>query len=86
MPTFTLPDPYDGWSKDKLKERIRELARAMTRDQLAIAMMVEYAPAVLDRLPAQYRERAKLLNAAYRDDQKDDAEAAAAGINVIQFD
>lgn len=71
MDSFTLPDPYDGWPEAALKSRLRELVRSGIRNERIIAMMTEYAPEVLERLPAAYRHRARALNAAYRDDPPD---------------
>lgn len=67
MTVFTLPDPYDGWSNRQLKKRIRELSHALIRTERIVAMMVEYAPKGLERLPEDNREKAKNLNTAYRD-------------------
>lgn len=67
MTQFTLPDPYEGWSEAKLKTRIRQLSRAVIRTERIVAVMVEYAPHGLEHLPKSDREKAKNLNAAYRD-------------------
>jgi hypothetical protein len=67
MPRFTLPDPYDGWSEAKLKTRIRQLIRAVIRTERIVAVMVEHAPQGLEHLPKSDREKAKNLNAAYRE-------------------
>jgi hypothetical protein len=67
MPTFFL-DIYKGWTRKRLKERCRELCRAVGEYEMMIAMLVEYGPEALQFLPPDMCERAIQLNAAYRDD------------------
>jgi hypothetical protein len=67
MPSFTI-DIYKDWTNEQLRTRCRELSRAVSRYELTIAMMAEYGPEMLDKLPAEFRDRAKQLNEAYRDE------------------
>ena len=41
MPSFILPDPYDGWPVERLKERCRDLCRAVDTWQHIAMTLVE---------------------------------------------
>lgn len=69
MATFVL-DPYADWTAERLKSRCRELCRALSEDELIIAMMVEYTPSALDRIPPEFQDKARRINAARRDDEQ----------------
>jgi hypothetical protein len=69
MPSLVW-DIYKGWTNKQLKLRCRELCTAVSRYEMMIAMMAEYAPEALDKLPKEFRDRALQLNAAYRDDEE----------------
>ena len=68
MTTFVF-DPHAGMTVDQIKQRCRELVRAVDRYGLIIAMLVEYAPScVLTNLPDDLVKEAKQIHAARRDD------------------
>jgi hypothetical protein len=65
MPSFTLPDPYEGWSESQLKQRCRDLCMAVDRYQhIAMALL---DPGGFDALPAEWRDELTRLRAAYDD-------------------
>lgn len=66
MATFTLPDPYEGWSVERLKDRCRELGGALMEWELIAANMGS-VPAALDQLTTQSREKVENMMRAYSD-------------------
>lgn len=66
MPTFTLPDPYDGWPVDKLKDRCRSLCLEVDRWQ-HMAMAMSGAPGSREKLHPDDRIKLDRLIEAYRD-------------------
>lgn len=66
MPTFTLPDPYEGWSEAQLKERVRHLSAVVMQWEL-IAANMGTAPGALDKLTAAGREKVEKIMKAYSD-------------------
>lgn len=67
MTSFTLPDPYDGWSASKLKRRCRELGCAlMDKDMIILSMLVRI-PGGVDALPESCRDEVRSIRDAYDD-------------------
>lgn len=66
MPTFTLPDPYEGWSVERLKARLRILSGAVMEWQFIAANMAE-APGALDQLHDESRQKVERIVRAYSD-------------------
>jgi hypothetical protein len=64
--SFTLPDPYEGWSQAQLRERVRELSSAVMEWQL-IAANMGAAIGALDQLTEPSREKVKRIMDAYSD-------------------
>lgn len=64
--TFCLPDPYKGWSEERLKERIRALGAAVMDWEL-IAANMGAVPEALAILDPTSRERVKRIMDAYSD-------------------
>ncbi len=67
MPSFTLPDPYEGWTADQLRDRVRELSGALMERDLMIANMVEQAPCCVFGLDEPLRTKARNLRDAWDD-------------------
>jgi len=57
-----LPDPYDGWTVNRLKDHCRKLGRALMRDEMIILILAEGGS-----LPKEYQERVDRLKIAYAD-------------------
>lgn len=66
MPSFTLPDPYEGWSVKQLKQRCRDLCRAVDTYQ-HMAMAMSEVPGSLDKLDPEDRKTVERLVEAYKD-------------------
>jgi hypothetical protein len=66
MPAFTLPDPYDGWSEDQLKDRIRKLSAAVMEWEL-IAANMGTVPGALAQLCPVSRQKVERIMEAYSD-------------------
>ncbi len=64
MSTFTVPDPYDGWSVDRLKAHCRSLARTYSNYQQIILVIVEHG---VDALPPEWRQEVDSLRRTYAD-------------------
>ncbi len=64
MSTFTIRDPYNGWSADRLKEHCRSLARAYSNYQQIILVIAEHG---IDALPPEWRAEVDSLRKAYAD-------------------
>lgn len=64
MPTFTLPDPYEGWPEDRLKERIHDLAAALHKWQM---IAINAAAGGMDALTEQSQADVRRLQEAYSD-------------------
>lgn len=62
-----LPDPYEGWSEDRLKKRCRDLARAHDHHQKIILLLAYHGG--LDALPPEWRAEVDNLRKAYSDDE-----------------
>jgi hypothetical protein len=67
MTTFTLPDPYEGWSSEQLKQRCRELCRASMHRDMVILSMLDKIPGGVDAIPEQFRDEVRRLRDAYED-------------------
>lgn len=63
MPTFTLPDPYEGWSQERLKERCHELGMALNKWQ----MIAINAAGGMDCLTEESKADIRRLQEAYSD-------------------
>lgn len=63
MPEYTL-DIYQGWSRDRLKQRCLELCRAVDEWQHIAMVLSEHGP---DGLPEDDRDRVRRLVLAYQD-------------------
>lgn len=66
METFTLPDPYEGWTEEQLKKRIRTLASAVMEWEL-IAANMGVAPGALSQLCPVSRQKVERVMEAYSD-------------------
>ncbi|MEY9506905.1 hypothetical protein ABIE87_006463 [Bradyrhizobium diazoefficiens] len=64
MPVFTLPDPYDGWTEQRLKGHCRRLGRALDNWQHIAMTLAEHGK---DGLSQADRETVERLVEAYRD-------------------
>lgn len=63
---YTIPDPYEGWTKFQLKERCRDLCRAIDRYQQMVMAMSE-VPGSLNQLHPEDRADVERLIEAYSD-------------------
>lgn len=61
-----IPDPYEGWSRDQLKDRIRRLAATVMELELIAANMGE-VPEALAMLTPESRARVTRIMDAYSD-------------------
>lgn len=66
MATLRLPDPYEGWSGDQLKARLRKISGSLMEWQL-IAANLAVAPGALDNLHSGAREKVEAIMEAYSD-------------------
>jgi len=66
MHTVIVPDPYEGWSEDRLRDRIKELSSALMSWQL-IAANMGTIPAALDMLTTENRQKVIRMMEAYTD-------------------
>jgi hypothetical protein len=66
MATITLPDPYEGWSEDQLKDRLRALGSAVMNWEL-IAANMGAVPEALAMLDPASRQKVKRIMDAYTD-------------------
>lgn len=64
---FQPPDPYDGWSEDRLKEHCRSLARAYSKYQQIILILVSHHDGMA-MLPPEWLADVESLIEAYSDD------------------
>lgn len=64
MNTFTLPDPYDGYSVDQLKERCHDLGLALHKWQM---IAINVAAGGMESISEGAREDVRRLQEAYSD-------------------
>lgn len=65
--SFTLPDPYKGWSVERLKRRCRKLVSVSMRKDMIILSMAGRAPQTVLALSPEIRDEVQRLQAAYAD-------------------
>ena len=63
--TFTLPDPYEGWTTEQLKDHCRKLCRKISHDEMIILALSEGTS--VERLPPSDRIFIQKLREAYSD-------------------
>lgn len=67
MGTFTLPDPYEGWTREQLRQHCRKLSMALNKWQLIAANMTTQIPGGVEALPDYCRDDVKRICDAYSD-------------------
>ena len=66
MAEFTLPDPYEGWTAERLKQQCRKLSAALMEYELIAANMAT-VPGALDQLQPSARQKVERVMEAYSD-------------------